>query len=144
MNAYLEMKKRHQAEAAEFPVAFAFSEEQFEEAMKKLGLKASDASRVCSLYGIGDIFRKEDVPSYIKMREKQRREMDDAVLNDKSGEGFVYDMFDYELANHEYGYTLDPSEALEALGYSWSDIESNRTLQVGFEKACKHQIETEE
>lgn len=34
--AYLDLKERHQKEINEFPMAFAFNEEQLQEALKKL------------------------------------------------------------------------------------------------------------
>ena len=48
-------------------------------------------------------------------------------------------MFDYELANHEYGYTRNPSDAFAALGVSRKAIEKDPRLARGFKKACKHQ-----
>lgn len=41
MNAYQEMQDRQQKEFNSFPCFFAFGQEQFDEGMKKLGLKPS-------------------------------------------------------------------------------------------------------
>ena len=139
MNAYAEMKKKHQEEVNAFPMVFAFGKEQFAEAMKKLGLKTKDTDKVCTIYGAGDIMRKSDVPAYREMTLRHRKEFEDAVAADKTGDGFIYDMFDYELANHEYGYTRNPSDALAALGVSRKAIEKDPRLARGFRKACKHQ-----
>lgn len=141
MNAYMEMKQRHQEEINAFPVVFAFGNQQFEEAMKKLGLKPSETDKVCSIYGAGDIFRKSDVPAYLEIVKRHRKEMEDAIAADRTGEGFIYDMFDYELSNHEYGYTRDPSDALDALGISWNRLENDERLLRGFKKACKYQAD---
>lgn len=73
------------------------------------------------------------------MTLRHRKEFEDAVAADKTGDGFIYDMFDYELANHEYGYTRNPSDALAALGVSRKAIEKDPQLARGFKKACKHQ-----
>ena len=35
MNSYVEMKERHQKEVNEFPMKFAFSDEQFKKAMEE-------------------------------------------------------------------------------------------------------------
>ena len=139
MNAYAEMKKKHQEEVNAFPMVFAFGKEQFAEAMKKLGLKTKDTDKVCTIYGAGDIMRKSDVPAYREMTLRHRKEFEDSVAADKTGDGFIYDMFDYELANHEYGYTRNPSDALAALGVSRKAIEKDPQLARGFKKACKHQ-----
>ena len=50
-------------------------------------------------------------------------------------------MFDCELANHEYGYTRDPNDALMALGISKNRIANDERLRHGFEKACRKQAQ---
>ena len=37
MTKYNELREKHQKEVNEFPIGFAFSDQQFEEQMKKLG-----------------------------------------------------------------------------------------------------------
>lgn len=46
MNAYQEMQDRQQKEFNSFPCFFAFSQEQFDEGMKKLGLKPGDTKLI--------------------------------------------------------------------------------------------------
>lgn len=139
MNAYAEMKKRHQAEISSFPMAFAFDRNQLVEAMKKLGLNPDETDKVCSLYGAGDIIRKSDVPTYKEMLLRHHRELRALIEADRTGNGFIFEMFDFELRNHEYGYTEDASDTLEALGISWDDLEKDARLMCGFQKACKIQ-----
>lgn len=141
MNSYIEMKNRHQEEVNSFPMVFAFGKQQFGEAMKKLGLKPTETDKVCSLYGAGDIFRKTDVPAYLEMVKRHRGETEAAIAADKTGEGFIFEMFDYELGNHEYGYTGDPTDALDALGVTYKDLENSPALMCGFKKACKNQTD---
>ena len=45
METYVEMKNRHQAEFNKFPVAFAFTEEDIKEGLKKLGLAENDKDK---------------------------------------------------------------------------------------------------
>ena len=45
-NLYQIIKEKHQKEFDEFPVAFAFSDEQFKEGMKKLGLNENDIDKL--------------------------------------------------------------------------------------------------
>ena len=140
-NQYQAMQERHQAEINASPMVFAFGQKQFEEAMKKLGLDPSETDKVCSLYGCGDIIRKTDLPAYLAMIERHRQEINEAIAADKTGDGFIFDMFDYELTNHEYGYTQDPTDTLRELGISWDQLSNDKRLTHGFEKACKQQIE---
>ena len=141
MNAYKELKDRQQEEVNNFPIVFAFGKEQFEEAMKKLGLDPSETDKVCSIYGIGDILLKSDVPAYMEMVKRHRDEMEKAIEADNTGDGFVFDMFDYELGNHEYAYTMDPTSALDALGINEEKLMSNPKLTQGFNKPCRSQID---
>lgn len=141
MDRYMEMQQRHQEEINAFPMVFAFGQKQFDEAMKKLGLKPDETDKVCSIYGAGDILLKSDVPAYLDMSKRHRKEMEDAIAADDSGDGFIFDMFDYELGNHEYGYTLDATDALHALSITWARLREDKRLLHGFEKACKNQID---
>jgi hypothetical protein len=58
-----------------------------------------------------------------------------AIAEDKTGEGFIYEMFLYELDNHEYGYTGDTSDTLESLGYTAEQVLESPCLKRGIEKA---------
>lgn len=141
MNAYKELKDRQQREQNNFPMVFAFGKEQFEEAMKKLGLDPSETDKVCSIYGIGDILLRSDVPAYLEMVKRHHLEMDREIEADDTGDGFVFDMFDYELSNHEYAYTMNPTSALDALGISEEKLMNNPKLMYGFTKACRSQMD---
>lgn len=140
MNTYIEMKKRHQEEINAFPIQFAFNQEQLAEGMIKLGLKPSETSKICTVYGGGFIL-KSDKEKLIDLIKRHKKEQKDAIAADKTGEEFIYEMFDCELGNHEYNYTGDASDALAALGISWEDLKNNSCLRHGFEKACKSQTD---
>ena len=56
MNKYDEIKEKHQKIVNEFPMKFAFSDEQFNRGMKELGLDPKDIDKVVS---IKDESRKE-------------------------------------------------------------------------------------
>jgi hypothetical protein len=137
MNAYREMRKRHQDEFDKFPLGAAFSDEQFKEMFQKWGLdanKKSDLDKVVHLYA-GAYIRKADVPAYKEMASRHTKEMNEAIAADETGEGFIYSMFLYELCNHEFGYTGDYEDTLDALGYSWEQIQNDDRLKRGLEKA---------
>lgn len=141
MNKYVELRKRHQKEVDEFPLYFAFSNEQFEKIIKELNLSNDSKSeqfygkRLSKLSSVGGFLLKEDVPRLKEMMKRHEDEIEREIKSDKTGEGFVYQMFLYEMENHEYGYTGDPEDTLNALGYEWSDIEKDSKLMAGFVKA---------
>lgn len=141
MNKYDEMKARHQEEVNNSPMKFAFGEKQLIEVLNEWGLTADDMDKVTSIYGCGDIIQTKDVPAFEAMCKRHEQEMKDAIAADETGDGFIFDMFDCELGNHEYGYTRDPSDALAALGLSYIDIYKDARLIHGFEKACAAQAE---
>lgn len=46
-------------------------------------------------------------------------------------------MFLCELSNHEYNYTEDVEETLDALGYTWEQIMADKRLLHGLKMAQK-------
>lgn len=143
MNRYAEMSNRHQAAVNALPLRFAFSDEQFERAMAELGLKPTDTDKIYKLGVGGGFYRKTDAELVRKTFEDNSNELEEAIAADKTGEGFIYEMFLYELRNHEYGYTGETEDTLDALGYGTEDLEKDKRLAVGLRKACK-QIQREE
>ena len=136
MNKYLELKEKHQKEVNAFPFMFAFSQSQFDEGMKKLGLEPKDTDKIYNL-GAGAYIRKTDSDAYREMIKRHAREHTQAIESDSTGEGFIFDMFYYELKNHEYNYTGDLDDTLEALGYTYEDIKDSKALTTGLNKAIK-------
>ena len=49
-------------------------------------------------------------------------------------------MFYSELTNHEYGYTRDLTDTLEALGYTADDVNADKRLIKGLYNATKQII----
>lgn len=137
-NQYLILKQKYQEEVNSFPMVFAFSNEQFDEGMSKLGLTAADTDKVCSIGG-GGFIRKEDSNSLSEMFNRHKKEMQAAIDNDPTGDGFILDMFDYELANHEYSYTWEIEPTLDALGLTVDDVNADSRLLHGLNKARKQQ-----
>lgn len=75
------------------------------------------------------------------MFERHEREMKEAIETDTTGEGFIFDMFNYELANHEYVITYNITDTLEALGLTADDINNNPLLAKGLKMARKAQFD---
>lgn len=134
VNQYQALITRQQEEFNKFPIKFAFNDAQFKQGMNELGLDENDTDKVVRT-GAGGFMRKSDVEAYAKLGEKFAKELNDEIENDKFGNKFVKDMFSYELENHEYGYTRDYTDSLEALGYTMEDIKNNPKLKMGFDLA---------
>lgn len=142
MNQYKVMKEKHLQEYNHFPFFVAFSEEQLKDGLKRLGLKDTDMDKIVYVRN-GVYTKKEDAKSYGDMVIRHRKELDEAIHSDKTGMGFILDMFSYELANHEYTYTREVDDTLKSLGYTEENIRNNPILKTGLELAIKQAIEKE-
>lgn len=140
MNKYVEMKEKHQKEVNNFPMKFAFSDEQFKKAMEELGLTENDLDKIVGI-GAGGFIRKTDVNAYKEMGKRQFKEFWRAIQEDKVGDGFIKEMFLCELANHEYIITREIDDTLDALGLTEDDIRNNKNLRTGLLLAEKEYLE---
>ena len=99
--AYLDLKERQQPEVNDFPIAYAFNDEQLKEALVKLGV---DSTKECvSVFGHGDIVRREDAPKLVAMLKRHTKEVHEALKDEDFAEG----AFRYEMDNHEYAINWD-------------------------------------
>ena len=129
---YNELKETHQKELNAFPMAFAFSNEQFKKGLEKLGVTKED---VLSIAG-GGFIRKSDAKAFSDLFLNQDMAMVEAFKDD----AFLTDAIRYELGNHEYCITYNPSDAMDALGLSLDD---ERTAEC-FKAARKQYLEHSE
>ena len=141
-NKYDEIKEKHQKIVDDFPMKFAFSDEQFNQSMKELGLKPTDTDKVVSICG-GGFIRKTDVKKYYDMWDKLRKEHNNLIEADKTGDGYIKDMFVSELENHEYSYTHELDETLNALELTREQVFNSPTLSHGLELAKKEVLQKE-
>lgn len=130
MNQYSILRSRQQKEIDAFPFMFAFNQKQFDEGMLRLGLKPTDTDKIYSI-GAGGYIRKTDSPALHEMLDRHAAEMQAAIDADATGEGFVKDMFLYELDNHEFSYTYDMEPALDALGLTMEQVAGDYKLSDG-------------
>lgn len=140
MNAYAEMKARHQKRVNALPIKFAFSMEQFRKAMGEWGLTENDTDKIYKMGSTGGFYRREDSKLIFTTLEENEIEMQTAIRNDLDGSGFIHDMFSYELANHEYCITFDLEPTLDALGLSEDDVDSSPALLNGLRIAKKEYL----
>ena len=120
-NLYVELQDKHQAEYNAFPMIFAFSNEQFNEGLKKLDATPKE---IVSL-GYGSYIRKADVSDFEKMITRLNNEKSEMLNNN---DRYTYQAFLYELANHEYGYTYDIEPTLQALNLTADQVANDHRL----------------
>ena len=139
MNTYKAMIDRHQSIVNALPLAFAFSEKQYKRKLAEWNITEEEA-RAGAVVGIGagGFIRSTDKQLVADTFEQIQEEKRAAIAADHTGDGFIYEMFVSELFNHEYGYTGEPEETLDALGIDPEDIENNPALSHGLAKAAAY------
>ena len=133
-NSYLTLKAETGKEIDAFPMMFAFSMKQFEEGMKELGLPKDDTDKIMSIPG-GGFIRKTDKDALMDLFKRHTDKHLAAIKADTDGTGYIFEMFDYELGNHEYNYTYDPEPALDSLGLTLQEVEANPIMLAAFNRA---------
>ena len=136
MNQYQKLRDRQQQEFNALPLGFAFSDKQFREVMQGWGLDLEkDTDKIYSI-GHGGFVQKKDAEQLHTTTARHKAELSAAIAADQTGDGFICDMFRCELDNHKYSYTTDLSDTMDALGYTPADINADRRLLHGLERAC--------
>lgn len=134
MSKYTELKSKHQAEVNAFPFGFAFNKDQYDEMMAKWGLKPTDRSQIIYMDG-GCFVRKSDYEAMKEMFDRHEAERKTAMQDDE----YLFQMFNYELANHEYSYTYELDDTLDALGLTIEEINANPTMADALKRAIAAQ-----
>lgn len=124
--AYLDLKDRQREEFNNFPIAYAFNEEQMKAVLEKLGAEKSECVTV---FGHGDIVKKTDVPKLIAMMKRHDQEVLDALEDKELAEA----AFLYEMDNHEYAINWDgDDDVLGCFGLTF-----NKLREKGLEDAYR-------
>jgi hypothetical protein len=145
-NLYRAIKDRHQEEFNAFSkkfIFYAFDKNGFNEGMKKINLdwnNESDLQKIVAI-GAGGFILKLKVDEFNGIFDRFTSEKKQAADHPESGEQFIYDMFHYELGNHEYGYTWDETDAIRASIYTPSQIQNDPKLLKLLNQAKKAQRE---
>ena len=139
-NAYGELIERQREEVNTLPTKWAFSHKQFEEIMAEWGLTPGDDNHKLLSIGMGGYILKSDRNLIVSTFKRHREELDAAIAADETGEGFILDMFRYELANHEYCITCDYEDTLDAVGLTEEDLQQQPKLYKALHRACKEII----
>ena len=127
---YLEMKRRHEEEMNDFPIAYAFNDEQLQQALEKLG--ATSRKECVTVFGHGDIVKRENAKPLVDMLERHTNEIRDKLREDVE---FAEAAFLYEMDNHEYAINWSADE--DVLGCFCIDWEFIRKygLQMAYDSA---------
>ena len=111
---YLDFKKQQEKEFAEFPIAYAFNDKQLQEALEKLDATKEECT---SVFGHGDIVKKDDVNALIALLQRHTRELHDKLREDKD---FAEAAFLYEMDNHEYAINWSADEdVMDCFSIDW-------------------------
>jgi hypothetical protein len=131
---YLDLKKQHEKELNEFPIAYAFNDEQLAEALAKLNATKEECVTV---FGHGDIVRRQDAKDLVKLFTRHDKELKEKLKTDPE---FAYEAILYEMDNHEYANNWSGDEdVLAALGIDFMFIRKNG-LQMVYDKARNQHI----
>ena len=136
---YLELQKKHRKDFEEFPIAYAFNGKQLEEALEKLGATKEECVTV---FGHGDIVKRENAKPLIKLLERHTKEIQDKLAEDPD---FAEAAFLYEMDNHEYAINWSADEdVLGCFSIDWEFIRKHG-LQMAYDRARnKHMRNAEE
>lgn len=122
--AYLDLQERQRKEIEEFPIAYAFNEQQLEEALEKLGAKKEEC---VTIFGHGDIVKKENAKPFMNMLKRQMNELQNAMKE----EAFAEAAFLYEMDNHEYAINWSgDDDVLSVFGFNFDDLRELKLMDA--------------
>lgn len=140
MNRYADLRTRQQKEVNDFPMMFAFSNKQFEEGMRKLGLEPTDTDKIYSI-GAGGFIRRSDSKAMHEMFDRHHAELDEAMKDEE----FAYEAFLYEMDNHEYAINWDgDADVLSCFGLSEEELKERNLVGAYARARCTHMKKAEE
>jgi len=143
---YTQYKLWIQEKINALPIHYAFGEKQFNEMLEKHfnGMSAADAPKLLYATNSGGYYLRTDAEkirdTFAEIDETEKR----LIAEDTTGDGFIYQMFIYELANHEYIITRDVTETLDAVGITPDETETNPAIKHGLQKAIDKIIKIDE
>ena len=132
--AYLKLQEKQRKDYEEFPIAYAFNEEQLKEALEKLGAKKEEC---VTLYNCGDIMKKTDVPAYKEMVKRHREEIFELLKDEQAAE----EAFLYEMDNHEYAINWTGDDDVMACFNVTYEMLDEMGLRAAYLRARKKHME---
>lgn len=139
VKAYLELLKKQREEINNFPIAYAFDEKQLQEALKKLGAKKEEC---VTIFGFGDIVKKQDAKSYVDMLDRHMKEVLDLLVSDHE---VAEEAFLCEMDNHEYAINWSGDEdVLGCFGLTEESLTEMGLRQVYLNARRRHMKHAQE
>jgi len=111
---YHELKEKHEKEFSAVPIFWAFSIEQLKEGLKKFNIIKGE--KIVNIGG-GGYMRKSALPALDTLLASHVKEKQEALKDDN----FLIDAISYELGNHEFCITYDPTDTIEILDLNLKD-----------------------
>ena len=137
METYKEMKDRHQTEVNALPLAFAFSDRQYKEQLAAWDMAEEEAKAGAIIaIGAGGFIRSTDRDQVFSTFDRIHSEQRAAIEADTTATGYIFQGLKYELINHEYAYTGDTTEAIEAVGLTEEDLKREE-VQAAIKRAAR-------
>lgn len=134
---YQEMSKRHQSEVNALPLAFAFSDRQYKEQLAAWDMTEEEAKAGAIIaIGAGGFIRSTDRDQVFSTFDRIHSEQRAAIEADTTATGYIFQGLKYELINHEYAYTGDTTEAIEAVGLTEEDLKREE-VQAAIKRAAR-------
>lgn len=96
------------------------------------------------MHGTGGFYRRTDADLIREIFRRHQQEREEAIAADKDGTGYLYQMFRYELANHEYCVTYDLEPTIEACGFTVDEVNGNPVLLAALNKVRKDYLKEAE
>ena len=127
-DSYDALQKAHQEDISNFPILWLFgkkSDAELAEAISKIGAKSVD-----ELVGIGGggYIHREKKERFLTMVQNHGGERNKFSSNQNN----LVEVIFSEMCDHEYNYTQDPEDTLNALGKTYQDLQD-----PNFKKAWK-------
>lgn len=132
---YAELRQKHQEEFNNFPIGFAFSDEQFDEWIEKWNLKLNENGKYDVIgIGGGGFIKREDLGAFNEMCRRHREEEKIYYSNPEFMEGAFY----YEMCNHEYSINWEADyDVLSCFGsikYCGDDVFQDEEREIYFKE----------
>lgn len=124
---YDELRRANQARINALPIKFAFSDEQFDRAMKEICLFPDQVDQIRGIGFGGGFCHVKDYDRIMRAFDEVGAAMTKAMEDDE----FFIQAVASELANHEYIITWDPTDALGALDIKLDNERSIRLFSEG-------------
>ena len=136
--AYLELQKQQRKELEDFPIAYAFNEEQLKQALEKLNATKKECVTV---WGCGDILKRTDVPAFKEMLKRHREEIHELLKDEQAAE----EAFLYEMDNHEYAINYDgDADVLACFDLSFNKLDEISLRDAYLRARNRHMKHSEE